>query len=143
MTIRVIFHIIKFEVFVISGGLQSLSDRFYACNPVFYSRADLEEITAVFTVTLTALIEQMTNLANQVKNNNNMNQRRDMRREHVRLPRGGNNHRVFIAENLSSEEEESYEEEVVDHGKRHNHDYRGNANILLFYETMGMKEFLD
>lgn len=62
----------------------------------------------------------MVNLEN--KANNNENQRRDMVGEQVSILRGGNNHRVVIVENLSSEEE-PYEEEVVDHGNRDNHDY--------------------
>lgn len=86
----------------------------------------------------------MENLENQVNNgNNNGNQRRDTGGEHVRVLQAGNNRRVVIAENLSSKKEEPYEEEIVDHGNQHNHDYRVKVDILLFNEIMGAEEFLD
>lgn len=44
---------------------------------------------------------------------------------------------------MSYEDEEPYVEGVVDHGNQHNHDYRVNADISLFYGTMRMEEFLD
>ncbi|KAI5416149.1 hypothetical protein KIW84_041261 [Lathyrus oleraceus] len=74
---------------------------------------------------------------------NNGNQRSDRGGEHVRVLRGGNNHHVIITENSSSEEEDPYEEDVLDHGNRHNHDYRVKVDIPLFYGTMRVKEFLD
>lgn len=89
------------------------------------TRADLKGISAAFTVTLTALTEQTLNLENELNNtNNNGNQRRDKGGEHVKIMRGGNNHRAVIVESLSSQEEEHYKEDVVDHGYRHNHDYK-------------------
>ncbi|KAI5407150.1 hypothetical protein KIW84_053413 [Lathyrus oleraceus] len=80
------------------------------------TRTYLEGITSTFTATLTSLTEQMTNLANQGNNtNNNENHRRDRGGEQVRIPRGGNNHHVVIAENSSCGEEEPFEEEVFSH----------------------------
>lgn len=75
----------------------------------------------------------MTTLTTQVNNANNKgNQQRDMRMEPIRVSRGGNNH-VFIAEILSYEEENLNEEEIVDNGNQHNHDYQVKADISLFY----------
>ena len=70
---------------------------------------------------------------------NNGNQRSDRGGEHVRVLRGGNNHHVIITENSSSEEEDPYEEDVLDHGNRHNHDYRVKVDIPLLYGTMGVE----
>lgn len=107
------------------------------------ARTDLDGIIVNFTMTLTALTELMATLITQVKNTNyNTNQRRDMRKEPIRVPWGGNNH-VVIGENSSSEEEESDEEEILDHGNRHNHNYRVKMGIPLFYKTMRVKEFMD
>lgn len=58
------------------------------------------------------------------------------------VSRDGNNPAI-IAENLSFEEEEFDEVEIVYLGKWHNHDYRMKADIPLFYITIGMEGFLD
>lgn len=72
------------------------------------TRADLEVIITAFTATLSALTEQMANLENRVHNaNNNMNQQRDSGGEQVSILRGVNNHRVVIAENLSSKKKKN------------------------------------
>lgn len=48
-----------------------------------------------------------------------------------------------IAKKLSFEEE-SYEEDIVICENHHdNHDYRVKVDIMLFYRTMGVEEFLD
>ncbi|KAI5401864.1 hypothetical protein KIW84_066358 [Lathyrus oleraceus] len=84
--------------------------------------------------------EDFNNSAEQ--RNNNGNQRRDGRKEPVRVLRSGNNCVIFV-ENLSSEEEQPDKEKVVDHGNQHNHDYRVKDDIPLFYETMAVDEFLN
>ncbi|XP_058784512.1 uncharacterized protein LOC131659322 [Vicia villosa] len=103
------------------------------------TKADLEGITTAFTAALTALTEQIANLENQANNaNNNGNRRRDRREEPIMVLRGGN----FI-EDSSSDEEETYDEEVNRGNLQNNHAYRVKADILLFYGTMGVEEFLD
>lgn len=104
----------------------------------------LKGITTTFTMALAALNEHMTNLTNKVNNaKKNGNRWRDKRGWIIRVSCGGNNH-VIIAENSSSEEEEPDDKKIVDHGNRqYNHDYWVNIDIPLFYETIGVEEFLD
>ncbi|KAI5447179.1 hypothetical protein KIW84_014870 [Lathyrus oleraceus] len=86
--------------------------------------ANFEGITADFIMDLTSFTEKMANLSNQMNNaNNNDNQQRDREGEHIRVLQGGNNHHVVIAENLSSKEEEPYEE---------------NIDVDRFFEVMGV-----
>lgn len=108
------------------------------------TRADLQGFITTFTMTLTTLTEQMMTLAYQMNNaNNNGNQRKDKRREPVRVMQGGNNY-VVIDANLSSKEEESDKEEIVDHrNQENNHNYRVKVDIPLFYRTIKVEDFLD
>src|ERR1051325_8442340 len=103
------------------------------------TRADLEGITS----TLTTLIKHMENLAKSGEQSQQQLNHQRERGEQVIVLRGGNNHHDVIAGNLSFEEEEPYNEDVIDNENQYNRDYRVKTNIPLFYGTMGMNEFLD
>ncbi|KAI5415316.1 hypothetical protein KIW84_040674 [Lathyrus oleraceus] len=75
--------------------------------------ANLERIIVTFTTVLTALTEQMTTLATKV---NNVNNNRNLRRDKEE-------NKLGLCED--------------------NHDYRVKVDIMLFYRTMGVEEFLD
>lgn len=73
---------------------------------------------------------------------NNGRHQRNKGGDPIRVLQGGNNE-VVIVENSSSKEEEFYKEEVVVcRNRQDNHDYRVKVDIPLFYEMMGVKEFL-
>lgn len=92
------------------------------------TRTVLEGITTIITMTPNILSKQMTLITHVNNTTNNKNQQKDMRKEPIRVLRGRNNC-VIIAENLSSEEGKSDEEEIVDHGSQINRDYRVKADI--------------
>lgn len=109
------------------------------------TRAEFAGITATLTTTIKALSDQMAawtaKVDNNNANNNNYYNRNIQNRGEVPIPI------IRVCNNNQTIDDPSPEEKVVvteeGDGRGNHHDYGVKADIPLFYETMGVEEFLD